>query len=203
MKKVVLLFTGGFESLYNLEVLSKNYKVILFYVFYGQANSVREKEAINYYATLYGAEVKEVECPLFFKAEEENGVLKNGNVPCRNMAFLSLAGNYATSIGADCVCLGVTGDKSWFDGHKGFLDSAQEIFKRSYGIKVLSPSSKVGTVKLSDKLRKIDHNQLTFCPQEYNSSRNCGRCEKCLAVKKILGPFPRFTNFLNSLFDVD
>ena len=52
-EKVVLLFTGGFESLYNLDKLSKSYDIHLFYVDYGQDNIEKELSAIGYYIEIY------------------------------------------------------------------------------------------------------------------------------------------------------
>lgn len=186
-EKVVLLFTGGFESLYNLDKLSKSYDIHLFYVDYGQDNIEKELSAIGYYIEIYKDSVKsfrKVTYPLQFEPiRDKDGNVHNVDIPCRNLLFLSMAGNYATAMGIKKVAYGAVDlGSSWFDGGYLFYEEAKYLFAKSYKIKLLAPAMNVPFVKLAKKLSTLDYSHLTFCPDGENEKRNCGVCDKCQKV---------------------
>jgi 7-cyano-7-deazaguanine synthase in queuosine biosynthesis len=190
-EKVVLLFTGGFESLYNLDKLSKTYDIHLFYVDYGQDNIEKELSAIGYYIEIYKDSVKsfrKVTYPLQFEPiRDKDGNVHNVDIPCRNLLFLSMAGNYATSMGIKKVAYGAVDlGSSWFDGGYLFYEEARYLFAKSYKIKLLAPAMNVPFVKLAKKLSTLDYSHLTFCPDGENEKRNCGVCDKCQKVINLL-----------------
>lgn len=189
-EEVVLLFTGGFESLYNIHTLSKRYNIHLFYVNYGQENYSKEKDAINYYATEYKSvlSVKEISYLLDFPSlRSSSGEVTNVNVVGRNIIFLSMAVNYAHSIGVSKIAYGgVDLGKSWFDGGKRFFEATKEMFKKSYEITLLAPAMNIPFIKLAKTLNKVDYSHLTFCPDGRTLKRNCGVCDKCRNVITLL-----------------
>ena len=97
MKKSVLLFGGGKETLYNLHKAHKSIKLLLQFN-YGQAAFLKEFKALMYYSEKFNIPYEVITIPIIAPDSITKGVpSKSCDVVFRNPILLSLAVNYAVN----------------------------------------------------------------------------------------------------------
>lgn len=213
-QRLVTLLSGGIESLVVAALAAEKFPEArrhALFVDYGQVPVEHEREASRKIARTYGMNLEEVSMSLPFLSgydlmspgimfshtlEKELGAgesVPRGDpershvIPMRNLIFLSIAGSYATSIGANELWVGfdyhpqlpsATADKS-----PEFVHAVQQAFriaKEGKTVTIVTPlqgNSKVDTILAGEKL-EVDWGISWSC---YNAlDYACGVCAQCL-----------------------
>lgn len=204
MKKAVIIYSGGIDSVCTCAYLKKKYDLYGISFSYGQrANneilvakkfakviSLKEHKVVNidFMKNLYG----NTNVLTSSKNELPNSFDYSIVVPIRNAIFLTIASAWAFSIGASLVAYGAhTGDKNYPDCRPAFSKKIESAFNQGEidGIKLgIRKRIKVWS-PFSDGLSKSDLLNVgysIFGDKIFNTwscyankKLHCGKCESC------------------------
>jgi 7-cyano-7-deazaguanine synthase len=198
----VVLLSGGMDSCVTCAFASKDYKLAIVHISYGQRTEEKEKECAKNICDFY-----KVEKRLFIKLDylekiggscltDHNIPVPKGQivreeipvsyVPFRNAQFLSIATSYAEVIGAKKIFIGANEtDFSGYPDCRGvFYEAFNKVIKLgtkpSSEIEITTPLinlSKTEIVKLGKSL-DVPFQYSWSC---YKNTRvACGECDSCL-----------------------
>jgi 7-cyano-7-deazaguanine synthase len=187
MKKAVIVFSGGVDSVCAVSYLKSKYELYGITFSYGQkANS--EIAAAKSFAKKLGLKQHKIIDIGFMKDLYGNSnVLTSSKrkipskfeysivVPIRNAVFLSIASAWAFTLNASLVVYGAhTGDKHYPDCRPIFAKKLESAFNQGEidGIKSKSDLLKSGMKVLGDSIFKT-----WSCYS--NKKYHCGECESC------------------------
>jgi 7-cyano-7-deazaguanine synthase len=181
--KVLLLFSGGKESVYSLQSLLKSGHEVFCLMFdYGQRSNVQEASSIAYYATKFQCKHRVINVTLAMPDAIRNGTDGDDHVIFRNGAFLALAINYLKFFNCDAVSIGVTNTEgSHNDGSFEFLKNFRKMLRPMYpDIKIISPTASYSGYQLYVKVMRdgLDVSNMWSCMTS-NADGYCGECTKC------------------------
>lgn len=204
MKKAVVIFSGGVDSICTCLYLKSKYDLYGISFSYGQRASKEIKTAKSFSKILGLKEHKIIDISFMKNLYGKTNVLTSSNdkipqkfdysivVPIRNAIFLSIAAAWAYTLNASVVAYGAhKGDKNYPDCRPGFAKKIESAFNEGEidGIKlgirkkicVWSPYrkglSKSDLLKKGSKIlgKKIFN---TWSCYE-NKKFHCGLCESC------------------------
>jgi len=201
-KKIVLLFSGGIDSLaVGLLLQKKGYKIYPLFINYGQSASVAEEYlAKTIPSKAYFENCKIITTTLvkdLTKSSLLGSLSKDDNdawVPGRNSLFMVIAGIYAQQINADGIAIGymqddnfVFGDNDYFH-HKSIEDLLSKSFLRP--LKVFMPAKAKTKLDLMKILKK--ENLLSSTTSCWNAKLvnkklvECHHCANCLEKQSFI-----------------
>lgn len=203
--KVIILFSGGKESLYNLHMcVGKFNSIELLHYDYGQLSVDKERECLRHHASIHGIAGHELKLnfPYLNDAIKYGTDAKDSTVPVRNIVFISHAVNIAIERGVNYVCVGVNkfDVNQYTDNSQYFLDDYNKFIERySHGkVSLLSYSRKFYVEDMHEELirKNVNIDRLWMCEtngtvlgkRSKNASpemfylppdKHCGECRKC------------------------
>lgn len=189
MKKMVVLNSGGFDSVVLLNYLyhiqdEKDLHSIHF--LYGARNESQQLRCVNKVCEKLGITSEVVKLPEmswtksnFFKDSEY--VAENQYLEYRNLIFLSYAISYAESIGAEVVNLALLGDGDYPDTKIEFLEGLNSFLVPSSNITIDAPfifdsKERLGHIA---KYLGIKSDDFFSCDKPTEEGKPCGVCNDC------------------------
>jgi 7-cyano-7-deazaguanine synthase len=197
----VVLVSGGMDSLVTTAVATRERKLAMLHISYGQRTEKRELKAFNAIADFYQAEHRmtasiahlaqiggssltdrQVEVS---RADLESKEIPTSYVPFRNAHLLSIATSWAEVIGADRIYIGAVAEDS--SGYPDCRPEYYEAFQRAIDIGT-KPETKIEIVTPVIQLRKSEIVRLGAelgAPLELSWSCYkredvaCGECDSC------------------------
>ena len=204
MKKAVVIFSGGLDSVCICSFLKSRYDLYGISFSYGQRASPEIKSAKKFAKILGLKEHKIVDISFMRNLYGSTNVLTYSKtklpskfeysivVPIRNAVFLSIATAWAFSLKASLVAFGAhTGDKNYPDCRPSFSKKIQSAFNEGEidgikmgvrkSVKVWSPYQK--NLSKSDMIKKgyrVLGNSIFKTWSCYSNKKfHCGKCESC------------------------
>jgi 7-cyano-7-deazaguanine synthase len=215
-KKVVVLLSGGMDSVTALYQAAKDYEVVATLSFhYGAKHNDKELPMARWHADELG--VPNIVIPLAFIGEQfasdllakggeipkghyEEDTMKKTVVPFRNGIMLSIAGGFAESKEAQGLVIAAhAGDHAIYpDCREDFMKAMAEAIRLGTyaGIEVLRPfiaMTKAEIAKRGDELG-VDHRHTWSC--YVGGDMHCGECGTCVERREafmlsgVLDPTP-------------
>lgn len=183
MKKVLLLFSAGKESVYSLHwFLKHGYEVGLLIFEYGQKSLAAEAYSMRYYAEKYNLRYMSVPLAAMFIPDAiREGTAGDDHVIFRNGIFLSHALNIAVKEKYSIISFGATKNGSQGDASDKFYVAFKKLLRPMYpNIKLMSPTARYSGYELFGKImhKDIDSSHLWSCMTS-NYGLFCGKCSKC------------------------
>ena len=204
MKKAVVVFSGGIDSISMCAYLKEKYELHGISFLYGQKANQEIKKAKAFAKTLRLKEHKIVNISFMKELYGNTNVLTGSKkeipgkfnysivVPIRNGIFLSIATAWAFSINASLVAYGAhTGDKNYPDCRPAFSKKIESSFNQGEidGIKskirkkveIWSPyKAKLSKKQLLKKGYGVLGNKIFNTWSCYKNGKvQCGKCESC------------------------
>jgi 7-cyano-7-deazaguanine synthase len=204
MKKAVIVFSGGLDSVCTCAYLKSRYDLYGISFSYGQRASPEIKSArkfakilglkehkiidISFMRDLYGGTNVLTDSKTKLPAKFEYSIV----VPIRNAVFLSIATAWAFSLKASLVALGAhKGDKNYPDCRPSFSKKIESAFNEGEidgikmgirkAVKIWSPYQK--NLAKSDMIKKgykvLGNSIFTTWSCYSNKKFHCGKCESC------------------------
>ncbi len=204
MKKAVVVFSGGLDSVCTCAYLKSRYDLYGISFSYGQRASPEIKSArkfakilglkehkiidIGFMRDLYGGTNVLTDSKTKLPAKFEYSIV----VPIRNAVFLSIATAWAFSLKASLVALGAhKGDKNYPDCRPSFSKKIESAFNEGEidgikmgirkAVKIWSPYQK--NLAKSDMIKKgykvLGNSIFTTWSCYSNKKFHCGKCESC------------------------
>lgn len=213
MKELVLLNSGGFDSLLTAAILnSQKWNIHSLFIDYGQRAVEQERVAAMNISSRYGVSFHTVYLnlgfshPLFDSTADISATIHTDGtwdvnlviVPVRNVIFLSIAASYAEQRSLDRVAVGFCGpywyDEEWPtpDQNANMIANFEKMLTvASHGsakrLRVFAPllgKSKEQNVRRAKRLN-VDFSLFYAC--HVGDALPCGRCEKCLSYVRVFG----------------
>ncbi len=204
MKKAVVVFSGGLDSVCACSYLKSKYDLYGISFSYGQRASPEIKSARKFAKILGLKEHKIVDIGFMRNLYEGTNVLTDSKtklpskfeysivVPIRNAVFLSIATAWAFSLKASLVAFGAhKGDKNYPDCRPSFSKKIQSAFNEGEidgikkgirkSVKIWSPYQE--NLSKSDMIKKgykvLGNSIFTTWSCYSNKKFHCGKCESC------------------------
>lgn len=185
----IILFGGGRESLLNLHFtpgrLLKD--TVLVVINYGQKSYPKELEATIYYSTLYKVKYEVMQISIKVPKGIKNGSNTDTHTTMRNVLFVSHVINYYYKGDKMQVLLGTTNNRPYNDGHTPFLREFSKLINKLYPKVILNSYTAQLSINNTYKIllkEKVDISHIWFCDK--NGETMCGKCFKCVNLKKYL-----------------
>ena len=204
MKKAVVVFSGGLDSVCTCAYLKSRYDLYGISFSYGQRASPEIKSARKFAKILGLKEHKIIDIGFMRDLYSGTNVLTDSKtklpakfeysivVPIRNAVFLSIATAWAFSLKASLVALGAhKGDKNYPDCRPSFSKKIESAFNEGEidgikmgirkAVKIWSPYQK--NLAKSDMIKKgykvLGNSIFTTWSCYSNKKFHCGKCESC------------------------
>ena len=193
MKKVVLLNSGGFDSI----VLTNEYctlhpeeEVHFLHFLYGARNEKQQLRCVEKVAKKYNCKLEIIQLPKmswtksnFFK---EGFDYENQYVEYRNLIFISYALSYAQGIGAHQIYMATLHNVSYIDTHPIFFAGINYFSKELSDIEVKTPYGELFKYHLIPKAIDFGVEIGDYFSCDVPRGDNpCGECGDCLSLKSI------------------
>lgn len=195
MSKIVVLNSGGFDSVVLMEYLhfiQEENEIYSLHFLYGANNEKQQLECVNKVCEKVGAVNKVIQLPpidwtqsKFFNDGEYTA--SNQYLEYRNLIFLSYALSYAEAIGADKVYLALINNSQYPDTSLEFLQGLNSFSEPASGISIDAPFIYDSKLRLGHiaKYLGITEEDYFSCDKPDKEGRPCGVCDDCLALKEI------------------
>ena len=187
MSKIVVLNSGGFDSIVLLHEVYDSYKnstIHSLHFNYGEINSEEQDKCVDNVCKKLGVEDIRIQIPKlswtknkFYdndKLEYESQYLEY-----RNLIFLSYAVSYAQSIGADKIYLAILKSHGYLDTTSEFISGLNTSIKQS-GIEIIAPYKDIEKYDLWSTAKHFNISPTDFISCDLN---RCGECGDCLATQ--------------------
>lgn len=194
MNKVVVLNSGGFDSIVLLNHIyqeySEDHEVVSLHFCYGERNSKQQVSCVNEVCEKLGIDNIVIDLPkISWTARDfygESCSLESQYLEYRNLIFLSYALSLAQSIGADKVFTAFVGNTTYPDTSQTFLDGLNHFSKELTNIEVIAPYLGVDKYDLIYYANKygVSVGDYFSCDVPVNGEP-CGVCGDCVAIKEI------------------
>ncbi len=227
MNKMIILLSGGLDSVVSLAKARNEYDEILAITFdYGQKAFFSEKKASQKISKYYNIQHKIIK--LGWLGEISNSALNtDGNIPAvgseelnnkesavnsaksvwvpnRNGLFINIAACFAEAKGYNDIITGANKEEgaTFKDNSKEFIDAVNNSLKNSADkkIKVKAPLidyTKEDIIKDGIELN-IPFKYIHSC--YYSNEKHCGKCESCQRLKRALKLNGR-EDIINEIFE--
>jgi len=202
MKKAVVVFSGGIDSISMCTYLKEKYELYGISFLYGQKANQEIKKAKAFAKILKLKEHKIVNISFMKELYGNTNVLTSKQkkipskfnysivVPIRNGIFLSVATAWAFSINASLVAYGAhTGDKNYPDCRPEYIKAYEEMANLATKQSIegdrltihtpLIDQTKAQIIKQGLSLG-VDYSQTISCYQANNKGEACGECDACV-----------------------
>lgn len=189
MKKILLMLSGGLDSMVLAERAYRDEDIDLVTLFFRYVHPAASHEYMaqaewRRLKRLNGARVDHYEIDLpIIAAELAIGSGRAGPrvVPMRNLAMVAIASNLAAAIGASEVWFGANADDAadYDDCRAGFVNACNQL-TAPYGIIVRAPLLIVTKPEIIAEARELGLSGWASCYQPI-ASRPCGSCNSCIA----------------------
>lgn len=205
MEKVIVLLSGGMDSLVCAGLATKEYSdVYALHLNYGQKTSARERISFDEICAHYNIplEKRKIIDMTFLKQiggsslTDENIDVKNyeavgqniipdSYVPFRNSIILSLAVSWAEAVGATKLYIGAN-----FEDSPGYPDCRPSYYEAFN--KVIKEGTKAGDIEILTPVIRMKKKEIVLKGKELNvpfnlswscyksSSKACGACDSCV-----------------------
>jgi len=213
MSKLIVLLSGGLDSVVSLAKVRNEYTSILALTFnYGQKSFDSEKKAAEKISGYYGIEHKNIDLNWLgeisnsamntsaslpdIKPDEldnKNIAQKTANavwVPNRNGLFVNIAACYADAYGYDEILTGANKEEgaTFKDNTPEFISAVNKALENSVEkrVKLIAPlidCTKQDIVKIGIDLN-VPFNLIYSC--YVSGEKHCGMCESCRRLKRAL-----------------
>ena len=204
MKKAVLVYSGGIDSVCSAAFLKTKYEIYGITFSYGQKASKEIVKAKKFSKQLGFKEHKIVDISFMKQLYGDSNVLTSSKrkipskfdysivVPIRNAVFLSIASAWAFTLNANLVAYGAhTGDNNYPDCRPNFTKKLESAFNQGEvdgihkglrkSIKIWSPYTQ--NLSKSDLLKKgydsLGESVFQTWSCYLNKKFHCGSCESC------------------------
>lgn len=204
MRKAVVVFSGGLDSVCTCSYLKTKYDLYGISFSYGQRASPEIKSAKKFSKILGFKDHKIIDIDFMRDLYGRTNVLTDSKtklpskfeysivVPIRNAIFLSIATAWAFSLKASLVAFGAhKGDKNYPDCRPSFSKKIQSAFNEGEidgiqmgirkSVKIWSPYQK--NLSKSDMIKKgykvLGNSIFTTWSCYSNKKFHCGKCESC------------------------
>ena len=187
--KVLLMFSGGLDSMVLAERAYRDESVELVAVFFryvhpAASHEHRAQAEWRRLKRIGGADDEHYEVSLRIIAAElgiGSGRAGPRVVPMRNLAMVAIASNLAASIDASEVWFGANADDAadYDDCRAGFVEVCNQL-TAPHGIIVRAPLIDVRKPEIIAEARELGRSGWASCYQPV-ASRPCGSCNSCIA----------------------
>lgn len=188
MEKILVLNSGGFDSVTLISYLATEYEEVHSMFFdYGQRNLELEKECAIKVSNKVGAIHTTVMLPKFnwSKSSVLDTEGTNEYIEMRNLIFISYAVSYAQANGIKKIALAYLYNGSYADTSPLFVENVNQMLQ-PLEMELLTPFSdytkaEVGFIANFLHIKKGDY----FSCNTPNNNKPCGICNDCLNLKII------------------
>lgn len=192
MKKIVVLNSGGFDSIvlvHHLNYTQSDSDIHSLHFSYGELNHTQQIKCVSKVCEKFGLHNVILNLPKFewtnSKFYEEDYSYETQYLEYRNLIFLSYAASYAESIGAEEIYL-ATCKGAYNDVNDDFFNGLNEALKSS-GISIIRPFCEV---EYKDDLIPLAleygvTNDDYFSCDVPKDGKPCGKCDDCMAISCI------------------
>ena len=192
--KVIILLSGGLDSLASLALVKEEYEVVKAIHFsYGQMPKSNEIEACQRICSYYDVELELIDINWLANLCSDKNSFEDNNsywIPNRNALFVSVAVCYAEKLGCGGVVLGANIEEAqtFKDNSLEFQNAMNELLKYSTQteVRLLAPfieKTKLEIVKKALEL-KAPLDMLWSC---YGAAeKHCGSCPSCKLLHQAL-----------------
>jgi len=201
VQKVIVLVSGGMDSLVTAAIANRDYGMAFLHVNYGQRTEARELRAFNdiadfyrvserlvvdfsYLASIGGSSLTDRNIPVR-EAKLDCVEIPTSYVPFRNANMLSAAVSWAEVIGAGKIFIGaVQEDSSGYpDCTEGFYHAFNEVIragtKPETDIRIETPIIHLKKFEIVQKGSKLNAPFELSWSCYRNEDRACGSCDSC------------------------
>lgn len=198
-EKVVVLNSGGFDSVVLMHHVVKEFNQDIISVFfdYGQRNRKYEMEKAEQVAKKLGAEHIVISLPPFHWVvsglyEGVEITIENEYIPMRNLVFLAYALSIAETYGASRVYAAFIGNLvPYADTSLSFVKNLRKVFKDSCGIRFEAPFRRyskytVGMLAFKYGIKPGDYFSCNYPDSEGVPCGKCGDCTELADIEKSL-----------------
>ncbi len=227
MNKLIVLLSGGLDSVVSLAKVRAEYSEILALTFdYGQKSFLKEKKAAEKISEFYNINhliikldwlkqisssalntADELPTPAASELDDTNITKKSAKavwVPNRNGLFVNIAACYADAYGYDEILIGANREEgaTFKDNTIDFVNAMNESLKNSVDKDVNLIAPLIGYTK-EDIIREgielnVPFNLIYSC---YGSNeKHCGVCESCKRLKRALELNKRY-DIISEIFE--
>ena len=195
MSKIVVLNSGGFDSVVLMEYLhfiQEENEIYSLHFLYGANNEKQQLECVNKVCEKVGAVNKVIQLPpidwtqsKFFNDGEYTA--SSQYLEYRNLIFLSYALSYAEAIGANKIYVAFLNHNDYPDTTIEFLQGLNSFCEPASGIVIDAPFIFDNKLRLGHiaKYLGIKENEYFSCDYPHNDGTPCGVCSDCKALKEI------------------
>lgn len=200
MKKILVLNSGGFDSIVMLHELARvkypEAEIHSIHFQYGALNDKQQADAVTRACEELGCVDVKVTLPHFSWSESEflNPTLTptpiDAYLEYRNLIFLSYAVSYAESKGIKDIFFATLFDSKYNDTHPDFIKGLNESLSLSQ-IVVHTPYSTKEKYELFYLAQELDLHERDFfsCDTPKDSGEPCKECIDCRIIDTFLGSF--------------
>ena len=183
--KIVVLLSGGVDSTLLAAMAHKSGRLAACVcVNYNQASRHNEYSSSLNWCTEHDIPLWHSYVPLVgMTAMNEPGSTGPRIVPALNAVLLSIAANYALTIGATTVWYGANKDdhEEYLDCRHDFFVFMSAVMKRTYGVEIEAPLADCTKAEILAQLSDLGV-ELESCWSCYEGGDSpCGACASCLA----------------------
>ena len=192
--KVVILLSGGLDSLASLALAKEEYDVVKAIHFsYGQMPKSNEIEACQRICSYYDVELELIDINwLANLCADKNSLEDNDSywIPNRNALFVSVAACYAEKLGCGGVVLGANIEEaqSFKDNSLEFQNAMNELLKYSTQteVRLLAPFIEKTKLEIIKKALELEAPLRLVWSCYSAGDKHCGVCPSCKLLKQAL-----------------
>ncbi len=190
-KAVIVLLSGGLDSLATIATLKNGYNIIMaLHINYGQKPFTKEICASKKICEYYDINLEIIDLD-WYKKISINSALNSSNknknksywMPNRNGLFLNIAASYADAIKCKHIAIGANKEEAevFSDNSNNFIEKANELFTLSTQekVEVIAPLIKMTKKEIIKKVIEMNA-PIEFIWSCYNvEEKHCGCCPSC------------------------
>ena len=201
-KNVILLLSGGLDSLVSVAILLNNGFSIkkAIYIDYGQKPALKELQACEAICKYYKIELEIIKLS-WYKEISKNSALNNYTdnleneeksywMPNRNGLFVNIAGSYADAFNCNFIAIGANREEAetYSDNSIEFVKNATKLFETSTknSVQVIAPLIEMDKNEIIKKAIELNTPLDLIWSCYVNNEKHCGQCPSCKLLKSAL-----------------